>query len=106
MNEMMKHKEALALIDKIVALDPDQGTVAYALKMRERLKLPMSLVLERLWPDLSLSEKARRLGITRQTYYGWLNGLFRPDEELSKRLADLTGFDEEDIKGYRPLRER
>jgi transcriptional regulator with XRE-family HTH domain len=101
-----RHRRALELIDELVFLDPDPGTTAYALKLRERLKLPMPLVLEKLWPDASISEKVRRLGVTRQTYYGWLNGLFRPEGELAKKIAKLTGFDEEEIRGHRLLRER
>jgi len=97
---------ALELIDELVNLDADPGTTAYALKLRERLKLPMPLVLGKLWPGTSISEKVRRLGVTRQTYYGWLNGLFRPEGELAKRIAKLTGFDEDEIRGQRYLRVR
>jgi len=101
-----RQQRALELIDELVTLDADPGTTAYALKLRERLKLPMTLVLDRLWPAESISEKVRRLGVTRQTYYGWLNGLFRPEGELAKRIAKLTGFDEDEVRGQRYLRER
>ena len=99
-----KQKAALKLVERIVELDADDGTTAYALKMREHLKLPMSIVLEKLWPTIPVVEKCRRLGITRQAYYGWINGLYRPDTKLSKTLAKLTGFDEDEIRGRLPAR--
>lgn len=97
-----RQKKALALVEKIVELDPDTTTTAYALKMEARLRLPMSVVLERLWPDEIVANKVRRLGITRQAYYGWLSGHYRPDDKLAKELAKHTGFDWEDIRGKLP----
>jgi len=101
-----RQAKALKLIEQIVDLEPDQGTLAYALKMRERLKLPMSIVLDKLWPDMNVTDKVDKLGVTRQTYYGWTNGLFRPDAKMAKKLAALTGFDVDEIRGQRALRRR
>jgi transcriptional regulator with XRE-family HTH domain len=94
-----RQKEALKLVEAILKVEPDHGTMAYARKMRERLKLPMSVVLEKLWPDLSILEKVEKLGVTRQAYYLWINGLARPSDRLSKRIAAQTGYDWKDIRG-------
>lgn len=97
-----RQKQALKLVERLIELDPDDSTTAYALKMRERLKLPMSVVLEKLeevWPDDNVGQRVQRLGITRQAWYGLMNGLYRPSAKLSKRLATLTGFDADDIRG-------
>jgi transcriptional regulator with XRE-family HTH domain len=94
-----RQKQALALVEQLIELNPDGSTLAYALKMRERLKLPMSVVLAKLWPELSLIDRCRRLGISKQTYFGWLNGLYRPDDRRAKKLAKETGFSAEDIRG-------
>ena len=94
-----RQREALGLVERIIELRPDGGILAYALKMRERLKLPMSVVLGRLWPDLSVIARCRRLGITKQTYFGWLNGMYRPGAKMAKRLAKETGFSADDIRG-------
>jgi hypothetical protein len=94
-----RQRQALELVEQLIELKPDDGTMSYALKMRERLKLPMTVVLEKLWPELSLIDRCRRLGITKQTYFGWLNGVYRPDDKRSKRLAKETGFSAEDIRG-------
>lgn len=103
-SQIERQRLALELIERIVELEPDQGTTAHALKMRDRLKLPMSIVLEKLWPDLTVMDKVRRLKITRQAYYGWINGLYRPDDKLSRELAKHTGFDADDIRGKLPAR--
>jgi hypothetical protein len=97
-----RQKKALALVEKIVELDPDTTTTAYALKMEARLRLPMTAVLEKLWPEETVTYKVRRLGITRQAYYGWLAGEYRPDDKLAKELAKHTGFDWEHIRGKLP----
>jgi len=98
-NMVERQKEALRLVEALIKLEPDMGTMHYARKMRERLRLPMSVVLEKLYPELSVVEKAERLGVTRQAYYGWINGICRPNTKLSKKMAALTGFDAADIRG-------
>ena len=98
-NAWGRQAEALRLIERIIALQPDQGSLRHALKLRDRLRLPMSLVLEKLWPELNIAEKCRRLGVARSAYYAWMNGLYRPDEKFAKRLAKETGLDAKEIEG-------
>jgi hypothetical protein len=102
MDILERQKLALKLVEKIVELDPDTTTTAYARKMAERLRLPMSVVLEKLWPGETVTYKVKRLGITRQAYYGWLAGLYRPDDKLAKELGKHTGYDAEEIRGKLP----
>lgn len=99
-----RQKQALKLVDEIIALEPDDGTLDRALVMREKLKLPMSVVLDKL--GLTPREVVAKLGVHRNVYHHWLNGHYRPDEKLAKKLAKLTGFDWEDIRGQRLLRRR
>lgn len=104
-NLVERQKEALKLVERLIALDTDVGTKQYALKMRERLKLPMSAVLEKLdkaFPELTVEERAEKLGVTRQAYYGWLNGISRPNAKVSKKLAAITGMDAAAIRGKLP----
>jgi transcriptional regulator with XRE-family HTH domain len=101
-NLVERQKEALKLIERLIELEPDTSTLQYAHKMRERLKLPMSVVLDKVYPDLPVAEKAKRLGVTRQAYYGWLNGMARPSVKISKKLATLTGYSAADIRGQLP----
>jgi hypothetical protein len=97
-----RQRLALKLVERIVELDPDTTTTAYARKMAERLRLPMAVVLDKLWPGETVTYKVKRLGITRQAYYAWLAGLYRPDDKLSKELAKHTGYLWEDIRGKLP----
>jgi DNA-binding XRE family transcriptional regulator len=100
-----RQKEALRLVERLIELEPDVGTLQYACKMRERLKLPMSVVLDKLqqlYPELTVMDTAAKLGVSRQAYYGWVNGLARPNAKIAKKLAAMTGFDAADIKGKLP----
>jgi DNA-binding XRE family transcriptional regulator len=100
-----RKKEALRLVERLIELDPDTGTMHYALKMRERLKLPMSVVLdkyEKEYPELTVIERAEKLGVTRQAYYSWINGIARPNTRAAKKLAGMTGYTAEDIRGKLP----
>lgn len=102
MENIERQKLALKLVEQIVELDPDTTTTAYARKMAERLRLPMTVVLEKLWPGETVVTKAERLGITRQAFFGWQAGRYRPDTKLSKVLAKHTGYPWEDIRGKLP----
>lgn len=101
-----RQKQALDLVNQLIKLDPDEGTLFLARKLKARLELPMTVVLEALWPDLSVAEKVERLGVTRQAYYGWLAGTFRPDTKMSKTLARHTGLDANEIRGQHYRRRR
>ena len=94
-----RQKQALKLVEALIDLEPDRGTMAYARKMQRRLKLPMSVVLEKLYPKLTIQEKVEKLGITRQAYYLWLYGLARPSPKMSRKIAGLTRYDAEAIRG-------
>ena len=103
-NTVDRQKQALKLVEQLIKLDSDEATTAFALKMKNRLQLPMAFVLEKLWPGLSVAEKSRRLGITRAAYYGWKSGAYRPDLKMAKKLAAATGLDPKDIRGKTPRR--
>jgi hypothetical protein len=98
-----RQRQALELVESIIDLGPDLGTLAYARKMRERLILPMSVVMEALMPGASIADKVRRLGISQPTYYGWVLGKFRPNPAMAKKLAKLTGYNENEIRGQKSL---
>lgn len=74
-----------------VAGDVDEGLLLRAQQIVNRLKTPMAMVLERV-PGDSVVEKCSKIGITRQAYYRWLKGEYRPNLRQSKRLAHLTGL--------------
>lgn len=97
-----RQQETAKLIEAAVKLNADAGTMSYLLKIQKHLKLPMSVVLKKVHPELSVLDKCKRLGVARSTYYSWLNGTRRPDSKLARKLAKLTGYDVNDIRGRMP----
>lgn len=95
-----QRERALKLAEKLIAITPeaDAGMLRRAMQIRDRLKTPMSDVLAKV-PGESITEKCKRIGITRQAFYSWLRGEYRPSIKQAKRLAQLTGIDVEDIRG-------
>lgn len=64
-----------------------------------RLALPIEAVLKRV-PGKTVTEKAKRIGISRQAYYTWLTGRARPSEEQAYRLAEITKLSASKIRGW------
>ena len=95
-----QRERALKLAEKLLELTPEteEGLFRRALQLRDRLKTPMSMVLAKV-PGETVTEKAQKIGITRQAYYAWFKGEYRPNAKQAKRLAGLTGFAAEDIRG-------
>jgi hypothetical protein len=58
----------------------------------------MSAVLAKV-PGDSIPEKCKKIGTSRQNYYAWVKGFYRPSRKQAKRLEALTGFDAADIAG-------
>ena len=50
-------------------------------------------------PSDTHKDRAAMIGISRQGYYNLIQGLARPNPITIKRLADLTGFAEDVIRG-------
>ena len=98
MKKMSKLNKAELLVDRLIELDADEGLKRRAMQILDRLRLPMVDVLERV-PGHCVVVKCAKIGISRQTYYAWLRGTSRPNSKLSKKIAELTGFDWQDIQG-------
>lgn len=90
----------LKAIDRLLEVTPnDPGLHRYAAKLRNRLTaIPMSQVLAKM-PG-TVADKAKHLGVSRQTVYYWLDGSMRPDEARAKTLAGITGFSVAEIRGH------
>lgn len=90
----LQTRRLLGELEKIA----DPKTAARVKKISDRMKLPMQVVIDRVAGD-SIAVKARALRVSRQTVYCWLNGVMRPNESQAKRLAAITGFTVEEIRG-------
>lgn len=95
-----QRERAIRLAEKLIAITPESeaGLRRRGMQIRDRLKTPMAAVLEKV-PGESVTEKAKKIGITRQAYYAWLKGEYRPNKQQSKRLAGMTGYSVEEIRG-------
>ena len=90
--------EARKLIERLVKISPDKGMAERAQRLLNQVKLPMSVVLDKVPGDTTI-QKAANLKVTRQTIYYWLYGVTRPKEKHARRLAAITGFDVNEIRG-------
>lgn len=91
-------RELRDLLKRVAQLAPSETMRRRALKMRAAAMLPMELVLRRV-EGKTIADKARTLGIERQTVHYWVNGETRPNKTMAKKLAAITGYDVEAIRG-------
>ena len=85
----------LILVDKapLPAIATDLRAVAH------KLRHPMADILAKV-PGDTLAERARKVGVSRQTMYVWAAENFRPSTEQATIIANLTGVPVDDIRDY------
>jgi DNA-binding XRE family transcriptional regulator len=64
-----------------------------------KLRHPMADILAKV-PGDTLSERARAIGVSRQTMYVWAQERFRPSSGQAAIIAELTGVPVEQIGDY------
>ena len=64
-----------------------------------KLRHPMAAILARV-PGDTLAERARQIGVSRQTMYVWAQERFRPSSAQAAIIAELTGVPVEQIADY------
>lgn len=95
---MSMETELNKLLERIIEISPDAAVTARAIKMRDRLALPMQEVIDKI-PGASVVDKAKRVGVSRQTIYYWIYGATRPNAKQARRIARITGYDVALIRG-------
>lgn len=88
---MAKRSRAEQLAEALARADIDAGAAELARQLLARIRLPMAVVLAKV-PGGYAAAKARKIGVTRATYYSWYGGLTRPKRDQAKKLEELTGF--------------
>ncbi len=96
-------EKALKAVERLMKVAPSGSVNRFATRMHKRLSsqlaaVPMSQVVDKV-PGESLAAKARELGVTRQTVYAWINGDWRPDADMAKKLEKITGISADAIRG-------
>ena len=64
-----------------------------------KLRYPMAAILAKV-PGDTLAERARQIGVSRQTMYVWAQERFRPSSAQAAIIAKLTGTPVEQIGDY------
>ena len=64
-----------------------------------KARYPMAAILAKV-PGDTLAERARKIGVSRQTMYVWAQERFRPSNEQAAIIAKLTGVPVEQIRDY------
>jgi len=104
-----KEREAMRLAKHILNLEVHAvkrfGQVLDRIEKREsarRYLKSMRSILDTIrWPEgvSTVGQKADYIGITRQTWYDWMKGKFRPNIQQAKKLSELTGLTVKQIRG-------
>jgi DNA-binding XRE family transcriptional regulator len=61
-----------------------------------KLRYPMAAILAKV-PGDTIADRARAIGVSRQTYYVWQDEKFRPVKAQAKKISKLTGVPPEQI---------
>lgn len=95
-------READRLAKEILKLGNNHQALRTLSKLKARLALrkatPMSIILAKV-PGKTVIDRAKALGVARQTYYDWVNEKARPNKLQAKKLHDVTGFSIKEIRG-------
>jgi hypothetical protein len=98
---MTNTSEALRLAKRLVKSSPDDAVSRAALKVQRLLTaVPMAVVLDQVRPGDPVAVKAKAVGVSRQTFYYWLDGVTRPNKKMARKLASMTDFSADEIRGH------
>lgn len=97
----------MRLAKQIIAMGSQAKAMERIERMTERQHAitqlaPMETILAKIpWAveDRHVATRAKKLGVSRQTYYDWLNGKSRPNIMQAKIIIDLTGLTMKEIRG-------
>jgi DNA-binding XRE family transcriptional regulator len=84
-----KYDKKIALLERAALYISGLAEILKELKGIELI--PMSDIMARV-PGETVVEKAATIGVSRQAYYGWINGRMRPSLPQAERIAELTGI--------------
>lgn len=78
-------------LEKFADRMPEPGARHSVLQTVHILRYPMKDILAKV-PGDTLKERAKAVGVSRQTMYVWAHERFRPSKEQAHIISDLTGI--------------
>lgn len=98
---MTSTREMLRAANHLAKLAPDESTARAIEKVKRLISVvPMSVVLDMVLPGEPIAAKAKAIGVSRQTVYYWRDGVTRPNIKQAQKLAKLTSFSVDEIRGH------
>jgi hypothetical protein len=100
MKPTVGNDSSLRLADRLVkaSTGDDRGTRRAKRLLAHLQALPMSVILEKV-PGASVAQRAKAVGVSRQTFYYWLTGVTRPNDVQARKLKRITGYECDVIRG-------
>ena len=86
-------------LEQVARKAHDQKLVEMSKEILARSRgLPIEKILDKV-PGRNVTQKCAAIQVTRQAWYDWVKGLYRPTGEMARRLAKVTGYSEKAIAG-------
>lgn len=77
----------------------DEALQRDARRMLARINArPMNEILDKV-PGDTVPQKAAYIGVSRITLWYWIHGYNRPRDKAARRIAKITGFSVDEIRG-------
>jgi DNA-binding XRE family transcriptional regulator len=95
----MLNTTTLESIETIIALQTLEAVRRDLQAVAHKLRYPMTDILAKV-PGDTLTERARKIGVSRQTMYVWAEEKFRPTGAQAKTISKLTGVPVEQILNH------
>ena len=100
MRHTVGNTRALELTERLVkASSGDERATRRALRLLTHLQATSMLAILKKVPGASMAQKAKTVGVSRQTLYYWRDGVTRPNKEQARKLSKITGYASDVIRG-------
>jgi DNA-binding XRE family transcriptional regulator len=93
---MLDRQTTIDNLDSIIGMVNLEPLKRSLRAVAHKLRYPMADILAKV-PGETLSARARKIGVSRQTLYVWAEEKFRPTPRQAKAIAKLTGVPVEHI---------
>ena len=97
-------ERALRAVERLIKVADTVGDQQTATRLRARMinrmkAVPMTEIIAQFRPGDTIPQKAKALGVSRQTIHYWLDGRMRPRVAMARKLEKFTDFSFAEIRG-------